>query len=372
MKINQPGCTPRLPAVLAALLLFCLAGNSIAAAFSLGPGDDQLVSGEYYDRITFTGVAGDAVSIEVSSRDFSPYLIILDGADSPMLEDYADSLLQLTYTLPASGSYTLLITTVAPGETGSYRLSLWAAAEGAASAPAPTGGAQTAPPNTVMGTVIDAQGRPLPGARVSLYPALTTGQVNATTDAAGNYIFQSLPDVPYDIRAYTSVNYGGQQICMRLAMENEADYNSFTAGSGITRNFQLRFSGQIRDIHGNTPQHFGGAIYFVDGPAETENGAQVEFSFTPAGPLVDGSQSSPFTRTYTSSMGNLIHDIPVGPYRLSAVLIQPDGARQPLLLRHDAFAQATPFLDIDWSGDGGCTLGSGFDRVTVHTDYWDR
>jgi len=63
------------------------AGFAAAGAGQLGPGDDTLNSGEYFDRVTFQGAAGDQVVIELSSTAFDPYLIILDASDQPLLQE---------------------------------------------------------------------------------------------------------------------------------------------------------------------------------------------------------------------------------------------------------------------------------------------
>src|SRR5690606_13094770 len=198
--------------VLAVGLLASLLTHASAGASSLGPGDSQLASGEYFDRITFQGNAGDAVLIEITSSAFDPYLIVLDQADNVLFqEDDSQGFglnVRVEYRLPATGSYTVVVTSARPGETGGYSLSLSApdqavagpgkdvpAAGGTPPAQAPAqpgaGGAQgnavqsqpqPAPqPRTVTGTVVDTQGRPISGARVWIRPALTTGLVEVRT-----------------------------------------------------------------------------------------------------------------------------------------------------------------------------------------------
>lgn len=55
--------------------------SEVAIAGALGPGDAQLASGEYYDRVTFHGNSGERVLIEVTSTAFAPYLIDLSAPD---------------------------------------------------------------------------------------------------------------------------------------------------------------------------------------------------------------------------------------------------------------------------------------------------
>src|SRR5690606_37943081 len=123
-----PRSSRRRLSVLAVVLLASLLTHASAGASSLGPGDSQLASGEYFDRITFQGNAGDAVLIEITSSAFDPYLIVLDQADNVLFqEDDSQGFglnVRVEYRLPATGTYTVVVTSARPGETGGYSLSL--------------------------------------------------------------------------------------------------------------------------------------------------------------------------------------------------------------------------------------------------------
>src|SRR5690606_23880792 len=67
--------------------LAAVEARPFAGAGSLGPGDAQLASGEYYDRVTFQGNAGDVVLIEITSSAFDPYLILLDQSDNVLFQE---------------------------------------------------------------------------------------------------------------------------------------------------------------------------------------------------------------------------------------------------------------------------------------------
>ncbi len=88
--------------------------------------DEQLGSGEFYDRYTFTGSAGDGVTIAMESSDVDTYLILRGPGDFALDNDDGgggtNSMLEAT--LPQNGTYTVLATTYAPGETGSYLLQI--------------------------------------------------------------------------------------------------------------------------------------------------------------------------------------------------------------------------------------------------------
>jgi hypothetical protein len=371
-------------AALAALLL-ALAGLAAAGAGRLGPGDTQLSTGEYFDRVTFDAAAGDTVVVELTSTEFDPYLIVVDANDQPIFQEDdspgAGLNVYATVTLPAAGRYSVIVTSAYPNETGAYRLTISAAGAGAAqvpTAPTPQPPVNQPPtpqpmppsrPGTVTGTVVDTQGRPIAGARVWIQPSITTGLVEVRTDANGRYLAQGLVDVPYTAKAWTYVTYNGRQLCLRLGMGSPADYDSFVATQGAVRDFRWQLTGPIEDLR-NLNEYFGGMLRVMS--AGYYSGSRIEFSFTPTGPRVDGSSVAPFTRVLNEPGRDIdIYDLPVGPYRVAATLISPDGSRRPLRLARDGFAPASDAVDIDWTGDGTCSNQSGVDWAYVWVEIPD-
>ncbi|NJO19008.1 MAG: tetratricopeptide repeat protein [Spirulinaceae cyanobacterium RM2_2_10] len=88
--------------------------------------------GSYFDLHEFVGRAGEQVSIELRSQDFDAYLILLDDAGNKLAEDNDSgdgSDAWLIVTLPANGTYAVMVNTLNRGETGRYQLS-WQAATG--------------------------------------------------------------------------------------------------------------------------------------------------------------------------------------------------------------------------------------------------
>lgn len=73
-------------------------------------------------------------------------------------------------------------------------------------------------------------------------------------------------------------------------------------------------------------------VSFLGSHNVAASGEQVELTFVPTGPLIDGSTGEPFTRLVTGRDGDLVKGIPVGPYRLTAEVIQAGGGRLPLEL----------------------------------------
>lgn len=387
------GLSPvRVSGVLAASLLSLVAavvGSALAGAGLLGAGDEKLSSGEYFDRVSFSGGAGDEVLIELSSTAFDPYLIVIDANENVIAQEDdspgAGLGVRLTVRLPSAGQFTIIVTSAYVGETGGYSLTLSApgqptnAGAGAGQTPEATPATPVQPPATqvqpptsntqprsVTGTAVDTQGRPIAGARVWVLPALTTGVAEVRTNADGRYVAEGLIDVPYRARAWAYVEYGGRQICMRLGMDSPADYDTFVPTAGAVRNFRMQLTGPIEDLR-DLNEHFGGMIRVMSSRAFEGN--QLEFTFTPSGSLIDGSRIEPFIRTLDPSRDSDIKGIPVGPYRLSAAVVSPTGARRPLPLALDSFGEPSPSIDVDWTGDGSCSNSSGFDWVYVYPEF---
>jgi len=367
-------------ALLAATL--ALAPTAAAGAGRLGPGDAQLRTGEYYDRVTFEAAAGDQVVIELTSTEFDPYLIVVDANERPLLEEDdspgAGLGVNATVTLPAAGRYTVIVTSAFPNETGAYRLTIAAVGAGAPAGQAPQPTPQPAPPvtqtpaqpgqptappptrpGTVTGTVVDTQGRPIAGARVWIQPAITTGLVEVRTDANGRYLAEGLIDVPYTAKAWAYVTYGGRQVCVRLGMDSPVDYTAFVPAQGAVKNFRWQLTGPIEDLR-DLNEYFGGMLRVMN--TGYYAGDRIELSFTPTGPRIDGSSVAPFTRTLNDPSRDYdVRDLPAGPYRVTATLVASDGSRRPLRLSRDSLAPPAEAIDIDWSGDGTCSNTNGLD-----------
>lgn len=93
----------------------------------LASGDETLQTGEYRDAYTYTGRAGERLTIEMGSSDLDAYLFIRGPQDftesnDDAVEGQRDARLQVT--LPANGTYTISATSYRPGETGEYRLAM--------------------------------------------------------------------------------------------------------------------------------------------------------------------------------------------------------------------------------------------------------
>jgi len=107
--------------------------GSVTGALTTDDCRSPLRGSNYYaDRYSFTGTAGDRVSIELSSGNFDTYLYLIGPGGSVVAENDdggagSDSRIPPGsgyYTLPGAGTYVIEATSLRSEITGSYRLSL--------------------------------------------------------------------------------------------------------------------------------------------------------------------------------------------------------------------------------------------------------
>ena len=82
--------------------------------------------GSYFELHTFTGKAGEAITIELSSSEFNAYLIVVDPKSKKIAENDdggENNNAKITITLPTTGTYTVIVNTHEKGQQGSYKLS---------------------------------------------------------------------------------------------------------------------------------------------------------------------------------------------------------------------------------------------------------
>lgn len=225
---------------------------------------------------------------------------------------------------------------------------------------ASTGESQTPPPQNepgvVQGVALDAQGKPLAGVKIWVRPSVTTGLLQATTDAQGRYRVKGPSNLPYNAYAWHTFTYRGKKLCLRLASQDPTDYESFVPERGVVRNFRLQMQGEIPDYSNN---FFGGELrLFV--PA-TPEGSKLTFTLIPDGPLVDGSVGKTLNFTISEI---LLKGIPLGVYKASAAFVDASGNKTPLELSLDGFNGFGPQATVQWESKDGCvgSSGSGPDR----------
>lgn len=136
---SAPGATPPVAAPAGATLAL-----GTPQAGRLQAGDQALPSGEFVDRYAFDGRRGQVVTVEMTSSELDPYLMVVAPGGAQQENDDAsttDRNARVTWVLPADGRYTVMATTYRPGESGSYnvRLATGVAASAAVAARPATG-----------------------------------------------------------------------------------------------------------------------------------------------------------------------------------------------------------------------------------------
>ncbi len=128
----------------------------------------------YADRYSFSGTLGERIAISLSSAAFDTYAFLLSPLGVVLTQDddggvglnsRIPATPMLYYTLPATGTYTIEVTSYASGSTGAYALRLFHALEvsvptslgpcNPATGSAPTGLVKLARPAPPAGLVVD-------------------------------------------------------------------------------------------------------------------------------------------------------------------------------------------------------------------------
>jgi tetratricopeptide (TPR) repeat protein/CHAT domain-containing protein len=81
--------------------------------------------GTYYETHTFSGTAGETLTFDLVSDEFDAYLILVSPAGEWVAQDDdggEGTNARIVLTLPSTGTYTLVVNTYGPGETGAYQL----------------------------------------------------------------------------------------------------------------------------------------------------------------------------------------------------------------------------------------------------------
>jgi hypothetical protein len=126
-----------LAAMLALPALLGAQGSPVIHRGSLGGDDSRLRSGEYYDRYTFEGRAGQRMVFDLRATGFDPYLIVIaPSEDQKENDDFegSSSHSRLELTLEETGTYRVVVTSYKKDETGSYELRIEGGGAAAAAA----------------------------------------------------------------------------------------------------------------------------------------------------------------------------------------------------------------------------------------------
>ena len=110
---------------------------------TLAAGDTTLQSGEYYDVYTLQARRGQTFTISAISSDFDTWLELRGPGDFSDSNDDGipgTTNARLSFSAPADGQYSVIVTSYRPGETGAYELIIEEGAGGTAGGGTPAAG----------------------------------------------------------------------------------------------------------------------------------------------------------------------------------------------------------------------------------------
>ncbi|RRB02409.1 carboxypeptidase-like regulatory domain-containing protein [Larkinella rosea] len=207
------------------------------------------------------------------------------------------------------------------------------------------GGTSTA--GYLAGRVTDSQGKPLPGATVLADNTLLyNSHLETSSDANGNYRIK-MPNGRYRAIAEIRKSYNGKDYRLSLKPDNTA---AFAGSDGAVRNFQWVLTGEHPDQSG---LHYGGEVTLdMDILSELYDVENIEFTFAPVGPLIDGSAGKTLKlksgEPHSDSYGRLV-DVPIGRYKITAVH-QPTGRVVQVKNKNGTYA-ADGSVTLDFYGE---------------------
>ncbi len=159
------------------------------------------------------------------------------------------------------------------------------------------------------GTVKDAAGKPLKGVKIIVDNGIFfNSNITSLTDDNGTYRIK-IPHGSWYVFAQYQVTYNDKTYSLYLHPDNSAGMD----GEGGIRNFEWRLTGQRPEpLYGD----YGGIVTIDNFPGIYINHKEIDFTFTPVTPLIDGSTGK--TLHLRSSDGYTIKNIPIGRYLVTA------------------------------------------------------
>lgn len=225
-----------------------------------------------------------------------------------------------------------------------------------------------AQPYTISGTVKDAAGNPIRGARIRVEnPNGNNIHYTATTNETGKYSVTVSAIGGYKIYAWKESVFEDQLYQIRLGMEKESDYDAFNVpASGTTKDFVWKLSGRIPDrvaSKENGTGYFGGTIKFINYNAFTDEmpaGTEVSVLFTPVAEAkyLDGTSAVGKTieRKFTIASGvgqaYYLNDIPATKYKITVSSLK-NGVKKAVHVASGSSDEFLPSAEYYFKPEGG-------------------
>ncbi len=220
--------------------------------------------------------------------------------------------------------------------------------------PLPDGGARPMK-GWVVGRIKDTQGNPMPNVMVYVdNPLQANAGSRGTSNLNGRY---KLPLTTGSWRAYAYLEreYNGHTYRIDLHPDTHDAFD----GEGAVRNFNWHLTGEKPDGPGS---YYGGSVQLAFDPSGGHHDIHnVDVTFTPVGPLIDGTAGQPLTRKSTDDPQgqsySYITDVPIGRYRITA-RYRPTGKILKLRNLDDLSQPYQETLTMNFLGENssrGCT-----------------
>lgn len=161
----------------------------------------------------------------------------------------------------------------------------------------------------LTGVVKDQAGNPLEGVRILIdHSIFFNSNISTYTNAEGKYKIK-VPKGSWYAFASHYVSFDGDGFSFYLHPENQAGFGE----EGGVRNFVWKLTGTMREPLSGT---YGGLVTIDNFPGVYIDETEIDFVFTPVGPLIDGSQGNVLHRQAEDA--HTIKDVPIGRYKLTA------------------------------------------------------
>jgi hypothetical protein len=204
-----------------------------------------------------------------------------------------------------------------------------AGTSGASAVPAAAVASSQRQVGTVTGRITTSAGQPLPtgaSAKVTIYGTSIAGEkvrYEPNVDAQGRYS-QRVADGLYSVSATVNFRYNGGTFNLTLHPNDNKPYTqTYDAKEGIVKDFTWKLSGlEFETYDPKDPlSYYGQYLTLIADSLKLPADSTIEFTFTPRGPLADGSTVQPIKRTIKASdtkNWSYLSDLPIGPYTVTA------------------------------------------------------